>query len=389
VHLRQLWRSAPVRYALTAALCAVAACVHPHPQPPAGPQPWFTKHSFPAGGRTPFGIVVGDFNGDGRPDLAVSLVADPYVSLLLGTPDGAFVQGPHWPADEASRGMAVADLNHDGKPDLVVASIQNATAQLFFSDGKGGATRGDLPAGLAPFNVDVGDLDGDGNADVVVANESNIPAFLGKGETTVLWGDGHGGFPRRLVLQAGSHPADAKIGDFDGDGRPDVAVVNWKSLDIALFFNRGGATFSAPTLVPYGSIAAYTLAVADLNGDHRPDLVTADVGGVVRVFYNSGGGQFTAAPVVRAGSGTRCVIAADMNGDGVPDLITADVSSDTVTVFLGKPGGGFAPPHPIRAGRQPRVVAAADLNGDGKLDLAVTNDADDTVLVLINNGIGD
>lgn len=347
---------------------------------------WFTQRRIPSGGRTPFGVVVSDFNGDQRPDLAVTNAASDTIAILLGAPDGSFAPPIQWPAHTASRGLEAADFNGDGHSDLVAANISWNSAVVLLADGKGGATWKAYYAGVAPFNVAVADLDNDAKLDVVVASESNISSLKGRGNVGLLFGDGHGDFPRTTMLEAGTNPADVKVADFNADGIKDIAVVNWGSQDISLFQGQGKGKFSAARSIPYQGPPAYSLAVGDLNGDGSPDIVVGDVSGVVHVLYNDGKGNFTASTPLVAGEGLRTVIMADLNGDGLLDLATANSAAGTVTVFLATKGGGFAPRHNVAVGTEPRVVTAADLNGDGKPDLVVTNGGSHDLSILINNG---
>ncbi|MFQ5668141.1 MAG: FG-GAP repeat domain-containing protein [Candidatus Binatia bacterium] len=368
---------------LLAVLCA-AGCVSPGVQVRA--RFGFTPYTVSAGGRTPFGVAVADFNGDDRADLAVSDVASGAIALLLQSAEGTFSPAAQWRAGKVPRGLVASDLNADGHMDLVVATVRSGVV-VFLGDGHGGAVRTAYPAGLAPFNVAVADLDNDGSLDIVVANESNMPALQGRGTVSVLFGDGHGTFPRTVTLEADSYPADVKVADLNGDGRLDIVVVNWKSADVSLFLGQGDGTFAAARAVPYGGMPSYSLAVADLNHDGTPDIAVGDVQGLVRVLSNDGAAGFTAGKPLTAGAGLRTVITADLNGDGLADLATANTQADTVTVLLALPAGGFGPPSHIAVGTRPRAVSAADLNGDGTLDLVVTNGGSDNLSLLMNHSV--
>jgi len=375
------------RLLLAIAVFSATACTK-HPGPSASTPPSFNERRVAVPGRNPFGVAVADFNSDGRPDLIVSFADSEDVVLMLGKGDGSFASGPTWPVSRpVSRGIVAADLNHDGRMDAVLANVDWSSAMVFIGDGRGGSVPSAYAAGLAPFNVAVGDLNKDGALDIVVANESDIPTLVDRGMVTVLLGDGQGKFPRRLDLEGGTYPADAKIADLDGDGWMDIAVVNWKSQDITIFQGRADGTFAPPRSISDGGLgAAYSLAIADFDGDGKPDIAVGDLFGRVRVLYNDGAGGFARIEPLAGGRGLRCVIAADLNGDGRPDLATANTAADTVTILLAKPEGGFAAPLNIPVGHLPRVVTAADLNADGKLDLVVTNSGSNDVSVLINNG---
>lgn len=337
-----------------------------------------------SGGRGPFAPIVADFNRDGIQDLAVSNAGSDAVALFLATGPGRFAPPRAFPVGRVARGMAAADLNADGAVDLVVASAQSRELSIMLGDGRGEFQRSQRTAGIAPFTVEVTDLDGDGHLDIAVANESNTSRF--PGEVSVLFGDGTGRFPRGSALVAGLYPSDVKAGDLNGDGVTDLAAVNWGSTDVSLFMGRGGGEFAAAVSVPYGGVSAYSLAIADLNGDRSPDIVTGDVSGKVVILRNQGDGRFALADPLAAQTGLRCVVVADLNADTVLDLVTANTGAGTVSLFLGERGGGFAPPEHIPVGTHPRTVIAADVDGDGRLDLVVTNGMSNDVSLLINAG---
>lgn len=352
---------------------------------PVSAQVSFTETRWPSGGRAPFAAVAVDLNGDRRPDLAVTNAGSERLAFLLAADDRSYQlrEGPR--VGEVARGLAAADLNADGTADLVIASASTNSVVVFLGDGKGAGSVTSFPAGLAPFQVAVADLNGDGNVDIAVANESNIDALKGKGQLSVLHGDGRGRFSPGPTLTGGTHPADVKVADLDRDGRMDIAAVNWESRDVSLFLGAAGGGFGRARTIPYRGGPAYALALADLDGDRRPDLVVGDATGLVRIFENQGK-RFAAAPPLGAGRGLRSLAVADLDGDGRDDLATANTAEDTVTILLAKPAGGFAPPYQVAVGKRPRTVTATDLNGDGKTDLVVTNGGSDDVSVLINSG---
>src|SRR5262249_23128954 len=138
------------------------------------------------------------------------------------------------------------------------------------------------------------------------------------------------------------------------------------------------------------------VAVADVNGDGAPDLITANYGaayGTVSVLLGNGDGSFQHQQGLAIGSNTLSIAAVDVNGDGKPDLVTANSATNTVSVLLGNGDGTFQPQQTLDVGSQPSSVVVADVNGDGKADLIVANRGSlatpgDTVSVLLGNGDG-
>jgi hypothetical protein len=344
----------------------------------------FEQRRFPSGGQTPFAVAIADLDGDQRADLAVTNASSETLGVLLATPDGGFRAGPGIAIGRSARGIAAADLDADGAADLVIASAATNRVVVVHGDGRGGGTVKAYPASLAPFQVAVADLNGDGQLDVAVADECNATAFAGRGEVSVLFGDGRGGLTPGPVLRADTHPADVAAGDLDGDGRPDLAVVNWGSRNLSLFRNRGPSAeplFDAARTVDYRGAPAYTLALGDLDGDRAADLVVGDARGVVHPLRNDGRGGLTAASPLQAGAGLRSLTLADLDGDRRLDLATANTGDDSVSVFT-RVGDGWSTPQRIAVGTRPRTIRAADLDADGRLDLVVTNGGSNDVSVL-------
>src|SRR5262249_52983028 len=187
-------------------------------------------------------------------------------------------------------------------------------------------------------------------------------------------GQGDGTFQPAQTFAAGSKPLSVAVGDFDGDGHPDLVVSNLtfagQSDQLSLLRGNGDGTFQAPVPVDTGRLSD-ALAVGGFNGDGPLDLAAANVTGRdVSILLGQGGG-FNLAPQFATGTGPAAVASADFNGDGTPDLVTANANGNSVSVLLGNGDGSFQPAVNLPAGNRPRQVVVADLNGDGIPDLAV------------------
>lgn len=343
----------------------------------------FDQRRFPSGGQTPFAVAIADLDGDQRADLAVTNASSDTLGILLATPDG-FRPAPGIAIGGGARGLSAADLDADGTADLAIASAIRSRLAVVDGDGRGGGSVRTFPTGLAPFQVAVADLNGDGALDVAVADECNTPAYAGRGEVSVLFGDGRGGFTSGPTLRADTHPADVVAADFDGDRRPDLAVVNWDSRNLSLFRNRGPSAeplFDAARTVDYRGAPAYTVAAGDLDGDGDIDLVVGDAQGVVHLLHNDGGGVFALAAPLQAGRGLRSLTLADLDGDRRLDLATANTGDDSLSIFT-RAGDGWNTPLRVAVGTRPRTVRAADLDADSRLDLVVTNGGSNDLSVL-------
>ncbi len=353
-------------------------------------------------GTEPRSVAVADVNGDGRPDIVTANETSDDVTVLLGNGDGSFAPAASSPfATDASYAysVAVADVNGDGRPDIVTANSDppfNVTVLLGNGDGSFAPAAGS-PFAVGAFNpgsVAVADVNGDGRPDIVTANG-------GSDNVTVLLGNGAGSFAPAVgsPFAVGTGGGAVAVADVNGDGRPDIVTVNSESSNATVLLGSGAGSFAPATGSPFAvGTRPFSVAVADVNGDGRPDIVTAnyDFSGGVTVLLGNGDGSFApAAGSPFAAPNPVSVAVADVNGDGRPDIVTGNFN--TVTVLLGQVGGGFAPAasSPFAAGMGYESVAVADVNGDGRPDIVIaSNNATATtgllgsVTVLLGNGAG-
>jgi hypothetical protein len=331
-----------------------------------------------AAGLDPSCVAVGDFNGDGYLDLAVSnppilAGAVGMVSILLGNGDGTF-QAAQQSGTSAQNGpltLAVADLNHDGHLDVVLVSwITGLTVLLGNGDGTFQPAQ-DYPTGTGttqPSALAVGDFNGDSNLDVAVAD------YLGNDNLSILLGNGNGTFqaPQSFaLLPATSSAGSIAVGDFNGDSRLDLAVAG--TWGVSVFLSNGDGTFQAAQDYGAGHYP-FSVAVGDFNRDGIPDLAVSNISsgslqGTVNIFLAKGDGTFRGARIYPSGS---IMAVADFNGDGVPDLATAGPYLDAGTILLGAGDGTFQAAATFAAGG-PLALAVGDFNGDGKPDIVTTN----------------
>jgi hypothetical protein len=336
-------------------------------------------------------LVLADFNKDGILDIVTA--GGNSVSVLLGIGDGAFAPPQTYAVGNSPFSMTVADINQDGSPDIVTGNLSSNTVSVLLGNGDGTfQPQRTLPVGNRPSAVAVADVNGDGNPDIIAANRSDHVA-TGWGTVSVLLGNGDGTFQpqQKYPISSGVRlfHVSLAVADVNGDGKPDLVTANYgadRTGSVSVLLGNGDGTFQAQQSLAVAS-PGYSLAVADLNGDGKPDLVTAN-GAVnaVSVMFGNGDGTFRPQVSVTADARGGPATVADVNGDGKPDIVTVGILND-VSVLLGNGDGTFQPqqPFPVQAG--PFAVAVADINGDGEPDI-VTADRNGTAGILLGNGGG-
>jgi hypothetical protein len=242
------------------------------------------------------------------------------------------------------------------------------------------------PLGTHPFSIATGDLNGDRALDLATANFA--------GTVSLLLNQGDGSFaPKvdiRVQSQDGVNHAIA-IGDLNGDAKADLVTANYLPFSVSVLLNRGDGSFQDKVDYETGRFPS-SVAIGDLNADGKPDLVTANqYGNSVSVLLNKGDGSFQPKRAYPADLGAAVVAIADLNGDAKPDLATANRLAGTVSVLLGKGDGSFQNRVNYRTASVnsgPESVAVGDLDGHGLPDLATANGGTNTVSVFLNRGDG-
>jgi hypothetical protein len=325
-------------------------------------------------GINPYGVAVADFKDDGILDLAVVNNGSNNVSVLLGHGDGTFASAVNYSVGNSPYAVAVGDFNSDGIPDLVVANYGDNTVTILLGNGDGTfAVQPAIAAGSLPSSVAVGDFNNDGILDLAVADYSGGP-----GSVSILLGNGNGTFQPAVSYPVGNSPYGIAVADFNDDGALDVVTANYGSDNVSVLLGNGDGTFQPQTTysVATGGSNAYGVAVGDFNGDGSPDIAVASSGNV-SVLLNNGNGTFNTAVGYSAGNTAYAIAVGDFNVDGKADLAVANVNSLNLSILLGNGDGTFGSPSNTAAGGIPQALAVGDFNGDGRPDLvaAVTGSA--------------
>jgi hypothetical protein len=358
----------------------------------------FEPHGTYATGTTPVAIVAGDFAGDGPTDLAVANQGSNDVSVLLGNGDGTFQSQVRYAVGSGPSALVAGNLRGDGRIDLAVANEGSSDVSVL--PGKGDGTfqsQVRYAVGTAPDGLATGDFTGDGRTDLAVANSlsDDVSVLLASGGT----------FAPQVTYAVGSVPRALVSGDFNGDGRDDLAVANAGSNDVSVLLANGAGGFApqvrytelldlfSNSISPLENSAAepepYDIVAGDFSGDGTIDLaVTNAGGGNVTVLVGNGAGAFPTQASYAVGTNPSDLVAGDFAGNGRTDLAVANKGSNDVSVLLGNGEGTFQPQMPFSVGAAPAGIASGDFTGNGRTDLAVANTGANNVSVLLSNGDG-
>lgn len=353
------------------------------------------RQDFPSAWN-PANIVAADIDGDGRPDLIVTDNLVDSVSVFRNTTkQGQFSLAARadFPTGSFPYGVAVADIDGDGKPDLIaVDNSANSISILRNTSSPGSvsfAPKADFPVGQNPSEVAVGDFNDDGKIDIAVTCWSGNVVSVLRNESTA----GTISFAPAENIPTKMSPSGIAIGDIDGDGKVDLVVANSNASSVSIFRNLStpdSIVFAADTDLS-GQANAKAVALGDLDGDGKNDLVVANMGSnSLSVFLNkSTSGSIAFEPPVSLTTGTSpaAVSIGDIDADGKPDIVAVNNSDSTLSVFrnLGEAGdASFAAGVVFQKGGGADNVFLADVHGKGKLDMLTTNGVERTFSVFRN-----
>ena len=288
-------------------------------------------------GTNPFDGALGDFNGDGKPDLAVANNSTSNISVLLGNGDGTFGVKTDYDVGQPAYGVVITDLNSDGKLDIVAETSFSFTEAV-----------------------------------------------------SVLLGNGNGSFQTHVdySFSGFAQPNSILASDFNNDTKPDIVVINGSGATVLL--GNGDGTLKLP--VSYGSSNfATSVAVGDFNADGKIDLAVSSYGcctnGVVSIMLGKGDGTFFPSVDYSSAPSPFSIVKGDFNGDSKLDLATANNSLDTISILMGNGDGTFAAPVNYAGGAFPFDLSTGDFNSDGKSDLVIAGNGHG-LSILKGNGDG-
>jgi hypothetical protein len=347
------------------------------------------------------GIAInrGDFNGDGILDIVTANNSTSSVSVYFGRADGTFAAPIDTNTGLPASDMALGDFNNDGKLDVAISNNGGHTVQVLLGNGNGTFQPAEtIQTDGSAVSIAASDFNNDGKMDLAVGVAQSAP-FVN--EVEVLQGDGAGHFSLATVLSTfsnGSFVKKVRAGDFDNDGKADLAVLEQSGIDIEI--GNGNFTFSSSSTL--AGFQANDMTTGDLNQDGSTDILlstfdggssgSVSTGTVLAVSIDAGNRGTTFRTVIASGpfGSPSEMIAADVNGDGINDIVALDddsTSANGVYVWIGNPDGTFQQT-PIKfiytTDLNTTALVAGDFNRDGKTDFAATLLSNSTMEVLLN-----
>ena len=353
-----------------------------------------TATSYSSGGTTPSLIAVADVTGDGIADMVVahSGGTPSSVGVLKGNGSGGFAAVQNFTVGTDANSIGVGDFNSDGKLDIAVTNGGSSNFSILLNTSPNASTLSfaaavNYAAGLNPQTIGMADFNGDGIADLALTN------FIAPVTVNLYFGVGNGTFPASPSLTLtgpDSYATALEAGDLNGDGSADLAVGTGSNL--VVFLNTGPGAFGSPNTFASAAITnAVSLAIADYNSDGKADVALTNYqpspNGTVVVLLNNSGEVFSfgAGTTYTIGANPWGIAAGDFTGDGNLDLAAVNLANDNVNLLLGSANGSFTVAGTVAVGSFPKGIAVGDVNADGVLDFVTANSGSGVSVLL---GVG-
>jgi hypothetical protein len=332
-------------------------------------------------GTNPTSIAAGDFNTDGLTDLLVTNVSGDSLSLLLGKGDGTFQDTTTLKTGNMPRALVAADFSGDGHMDIALANAGSEEVTILIGKGDGTFQPGEsYSTHRAPLAIIISDFNRDHKDDLAVALKSDA--------VEILWGNGNGTFKKGQTLEVEDTPTSVAAADLNQDGIIDLAIANNGAMsnNISVFMGQKDGTFKSLGHFPTGMRPLF-VTTGDFTGDGRLDLeVVNGVRDSLSLLPGNGDGTFKAAINFGAGTGPASSIVLDINGDGILDTVVVNNLGSTMTLLIGKGDGTFYnPPINYLTETGPFTIIQFEFKRGGKKGLAIANNAKNSISIFAIN----
>ena len=327
---------------------------------------------------TPNDVTAAEFTSSGHMDLATA-TGNNTISVLLGNGTGSFPTHVQYAVPGNPYAIIHGDFNGDGKQDLATADQYSSHVSVLLGNGDGtfaGHVEYAGAGGGAPVALATADLNGDGHLDIVVVNYKT-------NNVSVLLGNGDGTFKTHVEYAVGNGPMGVAIGDLNGDGKLDLIVANSIDNTVSVLLGNGDGTFQ--TAVPYTTANTPTcVVVGNFTSSDTLDVAVGTSGKLASVLLGNGNGTLQNHKDYAIGAGAVAIAAADMSANGKLSLITANETDNTTSVLVGNGDGTFKGESVFPTLGAPVGVAIADFNENGKLDIAAADNTGNVVSVQLD-----